>query len=131
MKKYLILIVLILFLFSSCGYYFGPTSPYIEVREDNRDIWWQMVKDGDVDTNEYQHYPTQAAYYYNIQPGDGYTLKFYIVTNTIMDGDVEKRVIGDTYETHIVIDHYENIISVTYTKEAGLGCKVEQSWIID
>lgn len=58
-------------------------------------------------------------------------MRFYIVTSTIIDGDIEKRIIGDTYETHFVIDHYENIISVTYTKEDGLSCLVEQRWKIN
>lgn len=128
MKKYIIfLFVVFSILFVSCD--FPPTYNYIklEIKGRNSNIYWQMIKDGEADSGEYQHYPISNKVLYDLEPGDGYTLKFYIVTSTIIDGDVEKRIIGDTYETYIVIDHWYTTICPTYTKEEGLGCIVEKS----
>ena len=130
-KLFIFLFVIFSILCVSCE--FDPPKPKhitLEVRGWECDIYWQMIKDGGVDTGEYRHYPTYDTNYYDLEPGDGYTLRFYIVTNTIIDGNVEKRIIGDTYETHIVIDHWFTSIMVTYGKENGLGCKVEKNWEI-
>ena len=91
------------------------------------DVYWQIVKDGEPDTGEYQHYPINSIIIPDVQPGDGFTLRFYNVVSTIVNGNIEQRTIDSTYETHIVIDHYTTSVLVTYTKEEGLGCRVMQS----
>lgn len=136
MRKLFVLFVIILLLLISCD--FPPVQPtHVTLRVQGRDwndVYWQMVKKGDPDTGEYKHYPINDFSLYDLEPGTNYTLRFYKVENTIIENEagtlVEKRLIGDTYETHIVIDHWETIIAVTWTKESGLGCKIEQSWPI-
>lgn len=131
MKKYLILILFILLMCVSCDYPFRPTNTYLEIKGSNLDVWYQLIKDGETDTGEYKRYPDKGAWYYDIEPDTGYTIRLYIVTSTVIDGDVEKRLIGDTYETHFVIDHWETTLSVTYTEEEGLGCSIRKEGNID
>lgn len=119
----------------SCDYPLCHKSLQLEVRSSSQDIYWQMLKDGEPDTGEYKPFPTHAAWFYDIEPGDNYTLRFYKVDSTFIEeigGQlIEKRIITDTYETHLTIDHYMNIVTVTYTKDEGLGCKIEQSYLIN
>ena len=136
MKKYLILITALLLLFISCDFPpVQPTHVTLKVRgRDWNDVYWQMVKEGDPDTGEYKHYPISDLNFYDLEPGTNYTLRFYKVESTTIENEagtlVEKRLIGDTYETHVVIDHWETIIAVTWNKDSGLGCNIEQSWPI-
>ena len=87
------------------------------------------MKDGDTDDGHYSHYPVKDMNIYDIEQGQGYTVRLYIVTETVIEDGVEKRIIGDTYETHFVIDHWETEISVTLTD--GLGLNIEKNWPIN
>ena len=136
MKKLLFLILVILFLGVSCE--FDPPQPThirIEVKGKPTNVYWQMIKDGEPDTGEYKPYPVNDYSIYDLEPYSGYTLRFYRTVNTTIENEggnlVEKRLIDSTYETHFVIDHYITEVSVTYTKEEGLGCKIEQSWLLN
>ena len=126
MKKLLILLTIILLTLISCD--FSPTYKYIKlkVRGSNWDVYWNLIKDGETDTGHYTRYPSTDLNFYDIEEGDGYTIKLYRVTETIMEGGAEKRIIGETYETHFVIDHWETTISIRWTKEDGLGCNIEK-----
>ena len=94
------------------------------------DIYWQMIKDGEPEMEEYELIPT--GNYFKIYPSkeDGYTLKFYRVTKTVMkqDGDkyTETRIIGDVAETHVIIDHYRTDIYLSYTTIDGLTIEIEK-----
>lgn len=131
MKKLFIIFFLVLFLFVSCD--FPPTYKYVKlmVRGSSWDIYWQFIKDGETDDGHYTPYPKGDFTSYYVEPGDGYTIRLYRVTETIMEGGVEKRIIGETYETHFVIDHWETTLSVTWTKEDGLGCSIRKEGKID
>lgn len=132
MKKLLILLTIILLTLISCD--FPPVQPKhvtLSVRGIDWNVYWQLLKDGDTDTGEYSHYPVSDYNIYDIEPGTGYTVRLYKVDKTIIDGNMEKRLIGDTYETHFTIDHWETEISVIWTKESGLGLNIEKNWPID
>ena len=136
MKKLLFLILVILLLGVSCE--FDPPQPThitIEIKKMPSNIYWQMIKDGGVDTGEYRPYLTNDMIIHNVEPGSGYTLKFFRVGNSVIENEsgalIEKKLIDSTYETHFVIDHYITEISVTYTKEEGLGCNICQSWLLN
>lgn len=133
MKKLLMLFVsVLLLLFVSCD--FPPVQPQhvtLSVRGRDWDVYWQLLKDGDTDTGEYSHYPVSDYNIYDIEPGTGYTVRLYKVDKTIIDGNMEKRLIGDTYETHFVIDHWETEISVTWTSQEGLGLNIEKNFPIN
>ena len=126
MKKLLILLTIILLTFISCD--FSPTYKYmkLKVRGSNWDVYWNLIKDGETDTGHYTRYPTEDTYFYDIEAGEGYTIRLYRVTETIIEDGVEKRIIDDTYETHFVIDHWETTISIRWTEEDGLGCNIEK-----
>lgn len=130
MKKLLILLIILLTLIS-CD--FPPTykNMKLKVRGSNWDVYWNLIKDGETDTGHYTRYPTTDLNFYDIEVGEGYTIKLYRVMETIIEDGVEKRVIGDTYETHFIIDHWETTLSLTYTEEEGLGCSIKKIGIID
>ena len=125
MKKLLILLTIFLLTLISCE--FPPTYRYTKlmVKGTGWDVYWQFIKDGGTDSGYYTPYPKGNITYYDVEPGDGYTIRLYRVTETIMEGGAEKRIIGETYETYFVIDHWITTISVTWTKEDGLGCRIE------
>lgn len=132
MKKLLILLTILLLTLISCEPFPIHWDLKLMVRGSSRDVYWNLIKDGDIDTGHYTHYPTRDTNFYDIEIGDGYTLKLYRVTETIIDEyGVEKRIIGETYETHFVIDHWETRIEVTWTEEDGLGCSIRKEGIID
>ena len=131
MKKLLILLTIILLTLISCD--FTPTYKYMKlmVRGSNWDVYWNLIKDGETDTGHYTRYPSTDLDFYDIEVGEGYTIKLYRVTETIIEDGVEKRIIDDTYETHFTIDHWETTLSVTYTEEEGLGCSIRKEGEID
>lgn len=131
MKKLLILLTIILLTLISCEPF--PHHWYLKlmVRGSSWDVYWNLIKDGETDTGHYTRYPTNDTNFYDIEVGEGYTIKLYRVTETIIEDGVEKRIIDDTYETHFTIDHWETTLSVTYTKEEGLGCSIRKEGIID
>lgn len=130
MKKLLILLAILLTLVS-CELF--PHHWYLKlmVRGSNWDVYWNLIKDGETDTGHYTRYPSTDLNFYDIEVGDGYTIKLYRVTETIIEDGVEKRIIGDTYETHFTIDHWETTLSVTYTEEEGFGCSIRKEGNID
>lgn len=131
MKKLLILLTFFLLVLISCE--FSPTYKYMKlmVKGSNWDVYWNLIKDGEEDTGHYTHYPTENLIFYDVEPGDGYTLKLYRVTETIIEDGVEKRIIGETYETHFIIDHWETTLSVSWTEEKGIVCGIWREGIID
>lgn len=138
MKKLLVILLTFILAIACVSCEFDPPKPThitIEIRGRNTSVYWQMFKDGDPDTGEYQPYPLYGKIFHNIEPYSSYTLKFYRVVNTTIENEgnvlVEKRIISDTYETYLTIDHYINIVTVTYTENEGLGCKIEQSWELE
>lgn len=133
MKKFLLFAILILVLLVSCD--FAPFESHfvtLEIRGRDCDVYWHMVKDGEEDTGEYKHYPVKDYWIYDLEPFSGYTIYLYNVVSTIIeevDGVlVEKRVIDQTYQTHITIDYYTTILAVTVND--GLGLEVDKSYRI-
>lgn len=104
----------------------------LEVRGRDYDVYWHMVKDGEEDTGEYRHYPVKDYWVYDLEPYSGYTIYLYKVVSTVIeevDGVlIEKRVIDQTFQTHIVIDHYTTIIAATVND--GLGLDIDKSYPI-
>ena len=129
--KRLIPILMLLLTLVSCNLFPPHLEMKLSVRGNSQDIYWQLLKDGDTDDGHYSHYPVKDMNIYDIEQGQGYTVRMYIVTETIIEDGVEKRIIGDTYETHFVIDHWETTLSVTYTEEEGLGCSIRKEGNID
>ena len=129
--KRLIPILILLLTLVSCNLFPPHLEMKLSVRGNSQDIYWQLLKDGDTDTGEYIHYPVNDYNIYDIEPGTGYTIRLYIVTETVIEDGVEKRLIGDTYETHFVIDHWETEISVTWTSQEGLGLNIEKNFPIN
>lgn len=130
MKKLLILLIILLTLVS-CELFPHHWDLKLMVRGSNLDIYWNLIKDGEEDTGHYTRYPTKDTNFYDIEVGDGYTIKLYRVTETIIENGVEKRIIGETYETHFTIDHWETTISLTWIKEDGLRCNIMKEGKID
>lgn len=131
MKKLIILAVLILVLLVSCDFTpFKSHSITLEVRGLNYDVdvYWYMVKDGDENTGEYQHYPVKDYWFYDIEPFSGYTIYLYRVVGTVIEETdgvlIEKRIVDQTYQTHITIDHYTTILTVTMRD--GLKLEVDK-----
>lgn len=130
MKKLLIFILLLILV--SCNY--SPTyncMKLVVMGNSRQNIYWNLIKDGEEDTGHYTHYPTENLTFYDVEPGDGYTLKLYRVTETIIEDGVEKRIIGETYETHFIIDHWETTLSVSWTEEKGIVCGIWKEGKID
>lgn len=94
------------------------------------DVYWQLAKDGDPETKEYELLPTGD--YFHIYPSEyeGYTLKFYRVSKTVTsieDGKIiEKRLVDNVAETHVIIDHYRTDIYLSYTTIDGLTIEIEK-----
>ena len=127
--KRLIPILILLLTLVSCNLFPPHLEMKLSVRGNSQDIYWQLLKDGDTDDGHYSHYPVKDMNIYDIEQGQGYTVRLYIVTETVIEDVVEKRIIGDTYETHFVIDHWETEISVTLTD--GLGLNIEKNYPIN
>lgn len=133
MKRLILFVFLILALLISCD--IAPfETHYVTLKIVGRDcdVYWYMVKDGEVDTGEYQHYPIKDYNFYDIEPFSGYTIYLYRVVSTVIEENdgvlIEKRIIDQTYQTHITIDHYTTILLVTVRD--GLGLEVDQNYRI-
>lgn len=127
MKKLLILLTVLLLILVSCEPFF-PKHWYLKITlkgNDCPDLYYSLNRD------TFSRYPTEDICIYDIEPGEEYILRLYIVTETSIEDGVEKRIIDDTYETHFTIDHWETTLSVTYTKEEGLGCSIRKEGNID
>ena len=136
MKKYLCVLIttMILLVCVSCeNTPSAPTEPKplltIYNNTHKTDVFWQMIKDGEEESDIYEQLPVGDYFHVRPEQGAGYSLRFYRVSRTVLkqeDGKlVESRLIERIAEVHVDIDHYRTAVYLTWTND-GINVAVEQ-----